>query len=85
MKKIYLLTILLIGLISSAPLPARLDDPRQIALQRQLAKADATEPELAQEAAGAPADPATVAVTHRELGSSLGLGDLRFGCHFFLR
>src|SRR5512138_3364049 len=54
-------------LIARSPLPARLDDAGDLALQRALAEADAAHLELAQIRPGPAAERATVVLAHLEL------------------
>src|SRR5512133_1107004 len=66
-----------VKLIARSPLPARLDDAGDLALQRALAEADAAHLELAQERPRAAAQRAAVVLAHRELQLAGGLRHLR--------
>src|SRR6266702_1424025 len=63
-------------------LPARLDDARDVARERQLAEADAAHLELPQVRPGAAAGAAAVVLAHPELRLALGLGDQRQLGHY---
>src|SRR5512141_2368969 len=65
-----------VKLIARSPLPARLDDAGDLALQRALAEADAAHLELAQVRAGPAAQRAAVVLTHLELQLALRLRHL---------
>src|SRR6476661_5506105 len=60
--------------IKNSLLPTGLDHTRNLAIQGELAEAQAADAELAQEAARPPAAPAAVAVAAAQLGSFLLLG-----------
>ena len=68
-------------MLMSTPSPARLGHTRQVALEGQLAEADAAQLELPHVAAGPPARPTAVALPDLELRLPQALRDRRFSCH----
>ena len=63
------------------PLPARLAHPGDLPVERHLPEADAAEPELAHEGAGAAAAVAAVVRPDAELRLALALLDQGLACH----
>src|SRR5215510_3674353 len=70
--------------LQPGPLPARLDDARNLPGQRQLTEANAAQPEVTQIAARPPAAMATGVRAHLELRRPLPLLDQRFLGHELL-
>src|SRR4029450_2704166 len=68
-------------LTSTAPLPARLGDARQLARVGELAHTDPAQAQLAQHGPRPPAALAARVAPHLELGGALGLGDQCLLCH----
>src|SRR5262245_19168273 len=68
-------SVMFMSFTSKALLPARLDDARDLARERQLTEADAAHLELAEVAAGPPAPAAAGVLADRELRLPLGLGN----------
>src|SRR5262245_54648178 len=67
---------------ATSPLPAGLDDARDVPGQRQLAETDAAHLELPEVRPGPAALAAARVLAHRELGRALGLGDERRLGHY---